>query len=602
MEQRKKSKAKSVISAILILAVAAFLVALPFIMEKKSENSGSEASILSTKAAKADIAKTVSGTGTLTSQDAQAVNLPAMLEITNYLVSNGDAVIKGQALATVDRVTAMQAISALKETLEYVEGEMETASSEKGATVISSPAEGTILKVYAQQGDDVRSVVMKYGCLAVLDIAGKEWKAQAYTGTVMFTYAEEGKAAYEGSTLFTLQDTGDSSKYAVLTQQHREYEEIMQRLFAIYRDGVLTAPCDGLVSGIDEDAAAKLAAAAGKSAVQAETVADVQEDSPYVTATVKEDPALGIYISIMLEGQDTDITDIIDWQYITADKKEALKKGDQLTLFKVTDAETGAVTGYIALAITEQTDPVSPVGPGGGGGTGGGGMGGGGTGGGGVSFGGGGGMSFGGSSAYSSADEFEMYSTAEETVMSVTPQETVSVSITVDELDILSVVLGQEASVTLDALPGKSYSGTVTDINTSASNSGGNSKYSAVITLDKGENMLPGMNASTLITVSTTEGVLTVPSEAVTEEKGRTVVYTGYDEAEKKLTGPVEITTGVSDGVSIQVISGLKEGQTVYYEYYDKLEIEDMFGQMPGGMGGGGSLLGRLTGGMGRRR
>ena len=78
---------------------------------------------------------------------------------------------------------------------------------------------------------------------------------------------------------------------------------------------------------------------------------------------------------------------------------------------------------------------------------------------------------------------FQMYSLTETTVLSITPQEQVQIGITVDELDILSVSLQQEAKVTVDALPGQSFTGIVTEINTSGTNAGGNSKYTVMLTM-----------------------------------------------------------------------------------------------------------------------
>lgn len=71
------------------------------------------------------------------------------------------------------------------------------------------------------------------------------------------------------------------------------------------------------------------------------------------------------------------------------------------------------------------------------------------------------------------------------TIASVTEQECVTVSITVDELDVLKFSVGQAANVTVGALPGQQFTGTVTDISASGENEGGNSKFTATITLDK---------------------------------------------------------------------------------------------------------------------
>ena len=91
--------------------------------------------------------------------------------------------------------------------------------------------------------------------------------------------------------------------------------------------------------------------------------------------------------------------------------------------------------------------------------------------------------------------------------------------------------------------------------------------------MQRRENMLAGMNASASIVIDSTAEVLTIPVEALVEDGIRTLVYTGYDEENECLTGPVTVTTGVSDGRHVQIVDGLNAGDAYYYAYYDTLEI-----------------------------
>ena len=173
------------------------------------------------------------------------------------------------------------------------------------------------------------------------------------------------------------------------------------------------------------------------------------------------------------------------------------------------------------------------------------------------------------------AEEESLYLTTGTAILSVTPQNVMTFTITVDELDILSVEMGQEVTVTVDALPGQSFSGDITAIDTTAVNDGGNTKYAVEITLTRTEKMLGGMNASAKITLLTKEDVLTIPTRALSEGETETVVYTGCDEASETLTGPVPVETGLSDGLRTEILSGLSEGQTIWYEYYDAAGTPD---------------------------
>ena len=172
----------------------------------------------------------------------------------------------------------------------------------------------------------------------------------------------------------------------------------------------------------------------------------------------------------------------------------------------------------------------------------------------------------------------------------------VLVSISIDELDILTLHVGDAAKVTVDALPGHVFDGVVTGVNTGRSNSGGNSKYLAEVTLPMDEDMLIGMNASCLITIETLRDVLTVPAAAVSDEASGPVIYTGIGRDGQTLSEPVPARLGLSDGETVEIVSGLSEGDTVWYSTYDTPEYSVSRSR------NGGISLGRMFGGPGGRR
>ena len=147
-----------------------------------------------------------------------------------------------------------------------------------------------------------------------------------------------------------------------------------------------------------------------------------------------------------------------------------------------------------------------------------------------------------------------------------------TVQIQVDELDVLTLQTGMTADITLDALSGSRFTGTITAINPYGENSGGNTKYTVTVTLPRAENMLPGMNASVKITTAVSAEVPTIPAEAIVFDAGKSWLYTGYDEKTDTLTNPVEIRTGLSDGSLVELLSGLPEGSRFYYRYADSIE------------------------------
>lgn len=171
--------------------------------------------------------------------------------------------------------------------------------------------------------------------------------------------------------------------------------------------------------------------------------------------------------------------------------------------------------------------------------------------------------------------ESQLYSLDTLTVASVTSQEHMTLEVTVDELDISQIYVGQEAQITVDALAGEQYAASVTKIAASGENAGGNSKFTVELTLEKSGQMLPGMNAAAAIPLETTVNVLSVPVSALAEEGTKTILYTSYDGESGTLGSPVTVTTGVSDGEYVQILEGLGEGQTCYYAYYDTLVLSN---------------------------
>jgi len=171
-------------------------------------------------------------------------------------------------------------------------------------------------------------------------------------------------------------------------------------------------------------------------------------------------------------------------------------------------------------------------------------------------------------------------------LLTLSPDVHMSVTISVDESDILSLALDQQANVTVGSVTEDILTGIVTEIDKTASDG----SYTAVITLDKIDGMLPGMSASVDIKIQGVENALLVPADAVHYTRTGAYVYTSYDEETQEYGGRTDVVTGLSNEDYVEIISGLKAGDTVYYT-----ESEERFGfggrgMMPGSMGnmGGG--------------
>ena len=157
-------------------------------------------------------------------------------------------------------------------------------------------------------------------------------------------------------------------------------------------------------------------------------------------------------------------------------------------------------------------------------------------------------------------------------------------NINVDELQISSISVGQQVQITADAVPDKTYVGTVTRVSMKGASNGGTTTYPVSIRIDDTDGLRPGMNANAEIVVAEAKNALVVPNAAVV--RGSYVLVTkdspSAANADTAMEAPegfvyVPVKTGVSDDDYTQIVSGIQEGDTIGYDpssvssdsYYD---------------------------------
>ena len=163
--------------------------------------------------------------------------------------------------------------------------------------------------------------------------------------------------------------------------------------------------------------------------------------------------------------------------------------------------------------------------------------------------------------------------------------------INVDELQVSSLSVGQSVQVTADAVPDKTYTGTVTRVSMKGNSSGGTTTYPVTVRIDEIDGLRPGMNANAEIVVAEAKNTLSVPNAAVV--RGGYVLVTEDSpsavNADPSMIAPdgyvyVPVKTGVSDDSYTQIISGVTGNDTVAYDsasvssdtYYDNGGYEYM--------------------------
>lgn len=468
------------------------------------------------------------------------------------------------------------------------------------------------------------------------------WNAVAYSGTVSDVHVEVDQSVSAGKKLLSLDETGYTAQYQQLVSQRREYEEMMLELFEMYQSTVITAPCSGVVSGIDENSAQLLSAEGQTWTISLLSNSPRGDDENQYHNFIGQVTAVGIDgLILKMSSEDLEITDYKVLSGIAVNPEvlteEVIYSGDALIYELVEDqwvqvAAEEIMEGDVLLfscdddgnfvwvirvpreqpegmpqdgpaeeTPTEPAQPDTPAEPeatepqatqpqetepettepeatepaqtptvpdqsgvtdaqqnlGG------------------QSIVSGNSYSgiIGGFTQGSTEEEsFAVYSLETVTVASVTAQDEMTLEVSVDEMDMAAIAPGREVTVYVDVLKDETYSGIITAVGNDGTSNGGSSKFTVEVTLPRSENMLSGMNASVSLLLGTTADVVAVPVAALVENGTQTVIYTGCDE-EGNLTGPVAVTLGVSDGEYVQILSGLAEGDTFYYAYYDTLEI-----------------------------
>jgi len=642
-------KRKWILPLALCAVLILFLILLPILSGRKTAEV--PASILSCTVQRSEIRTTLAGGGALRAQEAEELTVAQGVEIERFLLSNGDPVAEGQAIAQLDRVTVMSAIAQVQESLAELSKDISELSSGGNSSTLSARTDGRVKAVYAQAGDDVREVILRSGALAVLSLDGRmaveirpsapllpgdpvivltsdgkeypgrvdsalngsatvtltddgplpgdtavvstedgmalgsgtlevhsPWRLLAADGTVSSVHVREGQRIYSGASLMTLKDTGGTA-LARLSDQHRRYEELLLELLVLYQDGMLRAPCAGVVSGIDKKLATNMAAAG---TVKLRLLADGEPPEPAAASRVGLVAAVGDDGALLVKALPDAITlsgltdpSLLPWigQLLTAKGEElalsvpedfaplsgespACSVGD-ICLFTYT--ESGVLTDKLTLGHYEPEIPVPPAPPSPG-----------------TyvipelpdfSI-----FSFGGSFALQPEPEDTLFPLDGNIVALVTPVDSMQVTLAVDELDVLRYSKGMSADITVDALPGQQFTGTVTGIAGLGVNSGGSSKFDVTLTLDRSGDMLEGRNASVVIHTGSTGPVLCIPAAALNDSGSQSFVYTAYDPKKDTLTAPAAVVTGASDGETVEILSGLEEGQTVWYAYYESSE------------------------------
>ncbi len=136
----------------------------------------------------------------------------------------------------------------------------------------------------------------------------------------------------------------------------------------------------------------------------------------------------------------------------------------------------------------------------------------------------------------------------------------VRVRVYVDEPELGRVTIGQPVRLTWDALAGREWPGAVDKLPTQIVALGARQVGEVLCTIhNKDHDLIPGTNVNVFILTQVVENALTIPKTAVRRERGTGVYALQKDNSVKW----INISTGASDALRVEVLSGLSDGEAV---------------------------------------
>jgi len=130
----------------------------------------------------------------------------------------------------------------------------------------------------------------------------------------------------------------------------------------------------------------------------------------------------------------------------------------------------------------------------------------------------------------------------------------------VSELDVVKINPGQPITVLFDAFPKQIFSGKVLSIDPEELDKDGDTYYRVNFSIDSpADGIRSGMSSDIKVDVITKTAVLTTSKLAVYKKDGKEYVKTLKNSKQEE----VLVTTGISDGESVEILSGLNVGDEV---------------------------------------
>ena len=369
----------------------------------------------------------VSGDGVLTAQDGVDVLTPAAVTIIQLPVKAGDEVTRGDVLARVDRDKLQDTLSDLKVRRDDQERVVKSLSGDKANETVYSPVKGRIKKVYADEGEDVQTVMSRDGALALLST----------DGLMKVTFVPS-----------DMTDVRAGASVSVKDNRGNDWDGRVASISGATGEVTVTFTDNGPELGKTVSVYLGALIGSGEARVNSPLtitatggIVDNSKFENKENASVSKGTALFVLKDVPIsDGYKTALTKRQDILNQITQAQEVLDSGEI----------TAPESGIVELVYNNITNV--PLGK-------------------------------------------------DTAILSLSSDETLDMVITVDEMDVVNLEVGQNATVTVNALGGQSFSGSVKKIAFVGKAQGGITMYDVTIQMDNAPAMRVGMTGSATIAV-----------------------------------------------------------------------------------------------------
>jgi multidrug efflux pump subunit AcrA (membrane-fusion protein) len=485
------------------LAIVLTLLLAVVVLIRRAKIAAERVTYESYTVTRGNVTSTITGSGRLQSADTENIDIPQGVAIADVAVSAGDSVRTGDVLATLDTDSLAERAATLSGQLASIDLELSRMANAKTVETVYAPLAGRLKVLAVSVGDDVLGAIAESGALALISTDGLMQLEIATTQTLALSDEVTVEWA-DGSDTGTVAAKTESGYLITLDDDKAPCGESAKVYSgdALLGEGTLAihAPASvlatgGTISDIHCDVNDKLTPA---------TKLFTLENGPFTSA----------YALKFAERKD-----------IAAQLESVLAYLRDPRVLAASDGIVGAVNVMEGTAVAAA------------------------------------GAASASSASYSSSasSASSAASSGNITAFVLYTGGALKMMVSVDELDIESVALGQSATVTLDAFPDEKFAGSVTRISNVGETAKSVATFSVELTLDADARLKFGMNGNATILVDQATDALILPIAAISEDADGAYVYVG-DELVKTY-----ITTGLSDGTNAVVTGGLSEGDVVKY-------------------------------------